>query len=79
MDIKKFIIFKKMMKSDVDPSALSMGEQVQRGVGMYVVEGAANRLRQSEREQFLQVEWPEIRARMDRRLGVSARELLADA
>ena len=45
---------------------------------MYVVEGAANRLRQSEREQFLQVEWPEIRARMDR-LGVSARELLADA
>jgi len=52
--------------------------EVQRGVGMYVVEGAANRLRQSEREQFLQVEWPEIRARMDR-LGVSARELLADA
>ncbi|HAW35780.1 MAG TPA: GntR family transcriptional regulator [Erythrobacter sp.] len=52
--------------------------EVQRGVGMYVVEGAANRLCQSEREQFLQVEWPEIRARMDR-LGVSARELLADA
>ena len=52
--------------------------EVQRGVGMYVVEGAANRLRLSEREQFLQVEWPEIRARMDR-LGGSARELLADA
>ena len=52
--------------------------EVQRGVGMYVVEGAANRLRQSEREQFLQVEWPESRERMDR-LGVSARELLADA
>ncbi len=52
--------------------------EVQRGVGMYVVSGAADRLRQSEREAFLSEEWPEIRARMDR-LGVSARELLADA
>tara|TARA_B100001146_G_scaffold202478_1_gene194374 strand:- start:1 stop:342 length:342 start_codon:yes stop_codon:yes gene_type:complete len=52
--------------------------EVQRGVGMYVVSGAADRLRRSEREAFLSTEWPEIRARMDR-LGVSARELLADA
>ena len=52
--------------------------EVQRGVGMYVVSGAADRLRQSEREAFLSEEWPEIRARMDR-LGVSARELLAEA
>lgn len=52
--------------------------EVQRGVGMYVVEGAANRLRRAERETFLSEEWPEIRARMER-LGVSARELLADA
>ena len=54
------------------------GLVVQRGVGMYVVSGAADRLRQSEREAFLLEEWPEIRARMDR-LGVSARELLAEA
>ena len=40
--------------------------EVQRGVGMYVVKGAADILRQREREQFLQEEWPEIRARMDR-------------
>ena len=52
--------------------------EVQRGVGMYVVSGAVDRLRQSEREAFLSEEWPEIRARMDR-LGVSARELLAEA
>ena len=52
--------------------------EVQRGVGMYVVPGAAGRLRQSERAAFLREEWPEIRARMDR-LGVSARELLAEA
>ncbi len=52
--------------------------EVQRGVGMYVVEGAAERLRGSEREIFLAREWPEIRARM-RRLGISARDLLVDA
>ncbi|WP_306095175.1 GntR family transcriptional regulator [Qipengyuania flava] len=52
--------------------------EVQRGVGMYVVAGAADRLRRSEREAFLRDEWPEIRARMAR-LGVSVRELLAEA
>ncbi len=52
--------------------------EVQRGVGMYVVRGAAKRLRRSERELFLREEWPEIRARMDR-LGISASELLADS
>ena len=52
--------------------------EVQRGVGMYVVEGAAERLRASERRQFIDEEWPEIRKRMDR-LGVSPRDLLADA
>ena len=50
---------------------------VQRGVGMYVVRGAADRLRQSERREFLEREWPEIRARM-RRLGVEPAELLAE-
>lgn len=49
--------------------------EVQRGVGMYVVKGAADALRASERAQFLRDEWPEIHARM-RRLGIQARELL---
>ncbi|NMW32517.1 GntR family transcriptional regulator [Altererythrobacter sp. RZ02] len=49
--------------------------EVQRGVGMYVVAGAADKLRATERAQFLREEWPEIRSRMDR-LGISTRELL---
>ncbi|MEP2735403.1 MAG: GntR family transcriptional regulator [Erythrobacter sp.] len=48
--------------------------EVQRGVGMYVVDGAADRLRASERAQFLKEEWPDIRARMAR-LGISAEHL----
>ena len=52
--------------------------EVQRGVGMYVVRGAADRLRSSERQQFLEEEWPEIRARMVR-LGVSPADLLTEA
>ncbi len=39
---------------------------VQRGVGMFVRAGAADQLRQAEREVFLQAEWPEIRRRMAR-------------
>ncbi|WP_338446858.1 GntR family transcriptional regulator [Pelagerythrobacter marensis] len=49
--------------------------EVQRGVGMYVVAGAAERLRRSEREQFLAEEWPELRARM-KRLGIDPVDLL---
>lgn len=49
--------------------------EVQRGVGMYVVEGAANALRKRERDQFLSEEWPEIRARMDR-LGIETADLV---
>ena len=52
--------------------------EVQRGVGMYVVRGAAERLRKTERRQFIEEEWPEIRARMDR-LGIQPADLLADA
>lgn len=52
--------------------------EVQRGVGMYVVPGAAEKLRQREREGFLAREWPEIRARIER-LGISAEDLLAQA
>ena len=43
--------------------------EVQRGVGMYVVSGAAERLRSSERTRFIEEEWPEIAARMNR-LGI---------
>jgi GntR family transcriptional regulator len=45
-------------------------------VGMYVVRGAAERLRSTEREVFLREEWPEIRARMNR-LGLNPADLAA--
>lgn len=50
--------------------------EVQRGVGMFVARGAAERLRRAERNLFLSHDWPEIRARMDR-LGIAAADLLA--
>lgn len=50
--------------------------EVQRGVGMYVVKGAAEALRARERAHFLGEEWPEIRARMVR-LGLDPAQLLA--
>jgi GntR family transcriptional regulator len=50
--------------------------EVQRGVGMYVVRGAAERLRRAERARFVEEEWPEIRARI-RRLGLDPEDLLA--
>lgn len=40
--------------------------QVQRGIGMFVVDGAAEALRRREREAFLLHEWPGIKARMAR-------------
>jgi GntR family transcriptional regulator len=49
--------------------------EVQRGVGMYVVTGAAELLRKRERDQFLSEEWPEIRARM-KRLGLTPADLV---
>lgn len=49
--------------------------EVQRGVGMYVVRGAAERLKSRERDQFLEEEWPEIRSRMER-LGINPSQLL---
>lgn len=50
--------------------------EVQRGVGMFVAQGAAEKLRQAERAAFLAREWPEIRARMER-LGIDPAELLS--
>ncbi|WP_379553237.1 GntR family transcriptional regulator [Erythrobacter sp. W53] len=51
---------------------------VQRGVGMYVVKGAAERLKSSERDQFVREEWPVIREKIQR-LGLAASDLLAEA
>lgn len=51
--------------------------EVQRGVGMFVARGAADKLRRSERELFLASEWPAIRARIER-LGLDPRDLLAE-
>jgi GntR family transcriptional regulator len=47
-----------------------------RGLGMYVSAGAATALRADERRRFLTVEWPRIRATIDR-LGLSTGELLS--
>ena len=49
--------------------------EVQRGVGMYVVKGAAEKLRDAERERFIAEEWPEVEARM-KRLGLDPTKLL---
>lgn len=49
-----------------------------RGLGMYVTDGALEKLLASERERFINIEWPAVVERM-RRLGLSAKELLAAA
>lgn len=50
---------------------------VQRGVGMIVVAGAAERLRASERAAFLAEEWPRLRSRL-LLLGLTSSDLLAE-
>jgi GntR family transcriptional regulator len=47
-----------------------------RGLGMYVTEEAAKKLLASERERFLQEEWPLVMERIQR-LGLSMQELMA--
>jgi len=49
--------------------------RVQRGVGMFVREGAADQLRASERTRFLEQEWPEVRGKM-KRLGIEPADVL---
>lgn len=51
--------------------------EVQRGVGMYVAAGAADKLRSAERRRFLTEEWPELKVRLHR-LGLDPAELLAE-
>ena len=52
--------------------------RVQRGVGMFVGEGAADKLRATERATFLDQEWPQIRERMAR-LGIEPADVLDEA
>ena len=49
--------------------------EVRRGVGMFVLPGAAERLRVSERETFVKQQWPRIRDHIAL-LGLDAGELL---
>jgi GntR family transcriptional regulator len=51
--------------------------EVQRGVGMFVARGAADKLRRSERERFLEIEWPAICQRIER-LGLKPAELICE-
>ena len=51
---------------------------VRRGVGMFVVPGAAARLRETARNRFLTEEWPGIAGRV-RRLGITPAELFERA
>lgn len=47
-----------------------------RGVGMFVCEGARARLLESERERFLNEEWPRLAERIEQ-LGLSLESLMA--
>jgi len=49
-----------------------------RGIGMFMAQGAAEKLLTRERARFLGEQWPEVCAQI-RRLGLSARQLLAAA
>jgi GntR family transcriptional regulator len=51
---------------------------VKRGVGMFVAPGAADRLRSSERSDFLENRWPGIVSHM-RRLGLEVDDLVERA
>lgn len=46
-----------------------------RGLGLFVIEGAREKLIARERERFLQEDWPATLTHM-RRLGISANELI---
>lgn len=51
---------------------------VKRGVGMFVADGAVERLRRSERELFLNQVWPRMQAHIAR-LGIDPQTLIASA
>src|ERR1700756_3605130 len=52
--------------------------EMRRGRGMFVIVGAKDRLMASERQKFLEEEWPRIRERIQR-LGLSTKQLLKKA
>ena len=49
-----------------------------RGLGMYVMDGARDKLLSSERERFLREEWPQVMDRI-RRLGLDPEQLIRNA
>ena len=49
--------------------------EVRRGVGMFVLPGAADKLRAAERSSFIENQWPRIRGYIDL-LGLDAADLL---
>ena len=51
---------------------------VRRGVGMFVAQGAAERLLTAERKEFLEQRWPTVTAQI-RRLGLDVGDLLERA
>jgi GntR family transcriptional regulator len=48
--------------------------ETRRGLGLYVLPGARERLKTAERQRFLIEEWPRLRERL-RRLGLGAEQL----
>jgi GntR family transcriptional regulator len=48
--------------------------EVRRGLGLFVIPGARERLKAAERERFFSDEWPRLRDRL-RRLGIGAEQL----
>jgi GntR family transcriptional regulator len=51
---------------------------VRRGVGMFVAQGAAERLLAAERKEFMEQRWPAVTAQIHR-LGLDVRDLLERA
>jgi GntR family transcriptional regulator len=51
---------------------------VKRGVGLFLAEGATERLLKTERQHFLDIYWPKI-TKMIQRLGITREELIAGA
>ena len=49
--------------------------EVRRGVGMFVLPGASEKLRAAERASFVETQWPRIRSYIDL-LGLDAADLL---
>jgi GntR family transcriptional regulator len=48
--------------------------QVRRGVGMFVAQGASERLRAMERDRFLSLVWPPVAQQM-KRIGITLQDL----